>query len=384
MASDRKLKAIGVTFSGAADEVRGRVEHIHRWLEQYAEVGLQRGWNVTIHTSASQSARVSAKALTRAIDRATNGAPFLLMAIGTDPERPVSTFTWLADQPFPPGTTQLSFDGSLEAPAVLNLEEWRELALALATSSMATQGGVSTPAMPEQYRSTMTEMERRAIGLGPNGLKRYLRQPHWAVWLTSGHLEVLGGRDRVAREAPVYRALQRGSGLWLELTADPLDIPDATWARWEEYLGPLVPTEEAVRQADPPQPRTAPVDRPTVADSYADFVGPALPAKWLPTGYDSLGIHVHLSRAPSAKAAQALNRAVWAWYEAGAHGGFPGGGFHDLVGPWWDPSAAHWTVDLGFADAEASTNDLLQRLAGWSATWDTPVRVVQFGIETDS
>jgi hypothetical protein len=40
-------------------------------------------------------------------------------------------------------------------------------------------------------------------------------------------------------------------------------------------------------------------------------------------------------------------------------------------------------VDLGFADREIGTNDLLRRLAGWSTTWNQPVRTVQFGIEDD-
>jgi hypothetical protein len=312
-----RLSAIAVTFSGPAEVVLANVGAIRAWLEDYAAFAHERGWTVTIQSNQS-ALRYSKPNLARALARATGGAGrWLVLGVGADPDHPVSSFTWRPSQRFPRGWSAIDFATQFDEPKLLRYEQWRDHALRLGESSGVVQGLAITPAMPERYRYDMTPMEMRRIALGPKGLKRYLRQPAWALWLTECHIDALGGRDRLRREAPVHLVVERERGMWVELTDDPLEIPVGRWTEFEAYLAPVLANEEQVRAADPPNVPEAVVVRrqpiggqPTLDDAYPNYTGPPTSAIWMTTAEDSLGIHVELGEGPSDRAADSLNRAI--------------------------------------------------------------------------
>ena len=67
---------------------------------------------------------------------------------------------------------------------------------------------------------------------------------YWAVLLTSGHIEKLGGSKRVLREAPCYRA-ERLDGarpaIYCQLTENPSQITGEGMIAWREFLLPVLP-----------------------------------------------------------------------------------------------------------------------------------------------
>lgn len=176
------------------------------------------------------------------------------------------------------------------------------------------------------------------------------------------------------QEAPAALAFPRSGGVWLELTASPWDVPDAALDRLEAYLAPILPSLRRLRAADAPPLRRSAGGVVTPADAYAGHRAARLAWEWTGRGDgDSVALTLRCAETPSPEAAAALDRAVAAWYDAGAAEAFPGGGFHYLSDIQWDGTVAHWWVDVGFAEVEPAVNDLARRLAGWSAAWSCPV-----------
>src|SRR5581483_1356386 len=82
---------------------------------------------------------------------------------------------------------------------------------------IAERSGLSVGLLlsPEPRRGRLTRhtpLESAASGqgvcFGPRALRRYTWGLGWALWLTDGHLEALGGRARVLRAAPAARVVE--------------------------------------------------------------------------------------------------------------------------------------------------------------------------------
>ena len=61
---------------------------------------------------------------------------------------------------------------------------------------------------------------------------------YWAVLLTTGHLERLGGADRVARDVIHTLDVARGPAVLCVLTRSPLDLDEDRVLAWREFLFP--------------------------------------------------------------------------------------------------------------------------------------------------
>jgi hypothetical protein len=71
---------------------------------------------------------------------------------------------------------------------------------------------------------------------------RYYRGYHWGNILSATHVELLGGAERVAREAPVYKTeLLEDGGMFLQLTEDIENVADDDLRRLKYYFMPILP-----------------------------------------------------------------------------------------------------------------------------------------------
>jgi hypothetical protein len=324
--------------------------------------------------------------------RAQGAGGLQWMGFGTEP-RPGRSFfadsrvtvTWWRDMAHP-DVAEIDVSAQFGEPPHPDVAEIVALCREVARGAGLAAGLLLAPDVPRGRRVRFTALETAAIQRGDRfgaaAVRRYLWGVGWAVWLTEGHLEALGGRARVLREAPVANVIESPEGLWLEASASPWDMPDAAWARLEAYLAPLLPTPDNAPALDRPPPAAA-QEPPTESDRYSDYAGPSPPHPWLPSEGVDLAINVHLARRPRAAAARALARALEAWYAAGSQGAYPSGwgadSFHDLRGPDWQGRVARWNLDCGSADPEAAAEDLLRRLGGWSERWGCPITVVRLG-----
>jgi hypothetical protein len=81
---------------------------------------------------------------------------------------------------------------------------------------------------------------------GLRDCERLLRGPYWANLLTTRHLEQLGGRIHVLRNAPVFRAQDlsdaRGDLVYLQLTESLSRVSPTELALFEKFLAPVLPT----------------------------------------------------------------------------------------------------------------------------------------------
>jgi hypothetical protein len=73
-------------------------------------------------------------------------------------------------------------------------------------------------------------------------LARYVRGLGWGMWLGDLLVDRLGGHEKLT-EAPVRRVVERSSGVWLQLTDDPLaPVPDEVMERVGALLKPITPS----------------------------------------------------------------------------------------------------------------------------------------------
>lgn len=74
---------------------------------------------------------------------------------------------------------------------------------------------------------------------------RWVRGYYWALLLTGGHVERLGGEQRFIRTSPcedIVTVDQAGEPVWLcRLTNDPLELTSARMQEWREALEPVLP-----------------------------------------------------------------------------------------------------------------------------------------------
>src|SRR5262249_43453199 len=154
----------------------------------------------------------------------------------------------------------------------LNEMEFVSLCIELAESSGLPQGLLSQADDPWEVTIVERHALRQGVFMGPTALTRYVRGAGWGLWLTADLLGGLGGRNRVARDAPVERVIERPTGLWLELTPSPWDMPPQALARIESFLGPVLPSPAQIKDADSQPVFTPPVLMTLLPDDdYADY-----------------------------------------------------------------------------------------------------------------
>jgi hypothetical protein len=266
---------------------------------------------------------------------------------------------------------------SLNGVPPLSLADFVAFCVDLGETSGLTFGALTRDGMG--FPQAVNEQAfMRGIPVGPTAYARYVCRPGWGLWLTDGHLAALGGRAAVRDQAPVHRVLERPAGLWLEPTPSPWEVPPEAVARLVAYLAPLTPSLEQIQAADP-----APVDAEeeaendeplTAADDYRDYAGALPDYERLEAGYEDDPLNVHLGQPPSAEAFAALRRCVDAWDAATRS-------YSEREGPTVDGLAYRWTGELDWGDT--TEEELLRRLAGWSAAWSCPIEVVRLGFEAE-
>lgn len=220
---------------------------------------------------------------------------------------------------------------------------------------------------------------------------------YWAVVLTAGHLDRLGGADRVVCDAPcdVVQKLDRtsGAGFLCVLTASPLDLDQDRVLAWREFLLPVLRTGypglwENVGVAGTPLGRAVlifendPVvegtrfmlqhghqpRHPVLPTEWADEVeDPEAPTLWCYPGPD-FDRDVHPG---------AVNAIINAWYVIGLHGQLweTPGTLRHATGATWDTDddnveALTWQVDTGTCDPSAAIRLLVVALSDLLATLD--------------
>lgn len=95
---------------------------------------------------------------------------------------------------------------------------------------------------------------------GQRSCAELARGYQWGTVLTAGHLERLGGADRVVRDAPAHevRVFERTEGspaVFIQLTEDIMDVPDDALRALKRYFEPILPktTRPEFRYIGPPR-----------------------------------------------------------------------------------------------------------------------------------
>ena len=127
-------------------------------------------------------------------------------------------------------------------------EAWLELAISGATSTNAVSGAIWLGRLAEP--GPLTERQLRAeVTPIVYVADRYLALGQWGTFLSAAHLATLGGREAVARDAPVHRVLDLSTTehelVFLQLTPDINDATAEDLARLDAYLAPVLLPREA-------------------------------------------------------------------------------------------------------------------------------------------
>ena len=419
-----KRRHLNCVMRGSADVAREHLPELLGWIEGLGRVLRERGLDATLRAGRTSTAIGFAGGWERAA-KAIAAGTLDLLSVQTERSRATGVRVSLAvmgfTDPLWQGVVRVYLDAewgggdsgptrtpppAAEAAAPLSEREFVDWCLAGAEASGTAQA-LLVPHEPPRLVADQTEIERSLLaplmaragrhGFGPLALQRFARGAGWGLWLTEQHIAGLGGRDRVAREAPVARVLDRPAGVWLELTDSPWDAPDEALHRLEYFLAPIIPSADQVVAADPPAlpPKRPP--RVTRADCYPSHAGDPVRPEWLPgrgSAEDDLTLNVHLPRRPAAPAIRAFERLVEAWCADGAEGAFPSdratdepGGFHSRTDLEWEAGSsgvvARWSADVGGADIDYARAivELGRRLAGWTSKYGCPVEAFRVGRE---
>jgi hypothetical protein len=226
------------------------------------------------------------------------------------------------------------------------VQRWVESLERLAPRIGATYGyttlgedlGGKTPlerSLRRGYFKAMSELDTRVRGC------------FWQNLLSRGHVEALGGVERVMRRAPVARAVDLSTDenmlVSLQLTDDLFSMTGDDVDRLAAYLAPVLPVREPVSpdlamhrrvrgRAQPQSPPTKVKRSSTTPDVVVTLV---------------------FRTVPDARTREKLEQTVDGWYQVGITGGF-GAWLHN-IGPITfedERNEAEWACDLG------DTNDL--------------------------
>jgi hypothetical protein len=141
------------------------------------------------------------------------------------------------------GTEVRALSIDLKSPADTAAGLAAELVDALRESALVPgvlTGFVQVDSVPDPYRAVVTDVSR----LADEAFDREVHGYYWAVLLTAGHLEALGGRRRVEQEAPCESVesldTPGGPALLCQLTGSPLAATAEDYRRWSAFLAPVL------------------------------------------------------------------------------------------------------------------------------------------------
>lgn len=101
-------------------------------------------------------------------------------------------------------------------------------------------GFVHVDSIPDPYTELITSQSR----LSDDQFLSEVHGYYWVVVLTAGHIERLGGRERIRRKAPCVSvqplATAQGEALLCRLTDDPLLAGAREYLEWREFLRPVL------------------------------------------------------------------------------------------------------------------------------------------------
>jgi hypothetical protein len=225
-----------------------RGEVILAWLEQLAELLARSAGQPMILTSRPTQTRFSPRAWARA-SKAMLAQEIESVSVGVDLDHGWhAAGHWWWSYPRS-GVSQVFLHDTRARGAIIPPNRFVRVAQDVAAATGLAQGFLWPHPPLSDYFALSRDLRDAGAGLeyGPNALARYARRLGWALWLTDGHLAGLGGRARVRHEAPVHRVAEHEAGLWLELTANPLDVPAEALDRLRQFLAPITPTPEIGR-----------------------------------------------------------------------------------------------------------------------------------------
>jgi len=241
--------------------------------------------------------------------------------------------------------------------------------IAAAEVTGASTGFISSDEPGPAETSYELQIDRdQDLGLAESD--RWLRGVFWCTLLSQGHLDALGGIERVEREAPVARTRRlrgRNGPLLLLQASDDLDGFDAaTLAPLREFLAPVLPPP-SVRPEGPTRPPEPP--RPTPSVEMDDDADGDVTVQ--------LTFRGHLGEDDRA----ALDSLLDAWYLLAVHGIF-GGFVHNMDAPAFeensDTSECVVGIDLGSAGDDA-LQPLVQLLLATADELGAPLLRIRTG-----
>lgn len=114
----------------------------------------------------------------------------------------------------------------------------------LAISNMECVGGLITVDTMEAYKSSSSH--ERYIGLeyifASEKFDKYFRGYSWGNYLSRKHVELLGGIEKIKKEAPVYCVKELSDkGAYLQLTEDIDNVSDEELRKLKRYFQPILP-----------------------------------------------------------------------------------------------------------------------------------------------
>lgn len=224
---------------------------------------------------------------------------------------------------------------------------------------------------------------------GRQRCREWLRGPFWSNILTSGHVDKLGGHERVMQDAPCeVRELLSLEPLYVHLQAtEMLDSFDAEARRQlERYLEPILPARSRIEKLpDSPawlavQETTAahmeevlarlsssentPVPSPPPSSDASAFTAPFPFEIADELDITALRVALEFEERLRPEHRDAIGAKLTEWYETGVAGGW-GGFLHWMSEPWFEDgetgTRAEWTLDLGSA-SDAAVQALLDTL----------------------
>lgn len=121
--------------------------------------------------------------------------------------------------------------------------EYQKL-IEMVISNIACVGGFITVDTMSTYCSFSAH--ERYIGLGymtaSENFDKYFRGYSWGNYLSKKHVELLGGIDKIKKEAPVYLVkMLSDNGAYLQLTEEVDEVSDEELRKLKKYFQPILP-----------------------------------------------------------------------------------------------------------------------------------------------
>jgi len=237
-------------------------------------------------------------------------------------------------------------------------------------------GFVHVDSIPDPYSEVVARVPR----LSDDDFAVEVHGYYWAVLLSVGHLDRLGGGPRVRREAPCTRVEEVGDGsrLLCVLSDSPLAMDAGRVVAWREFLAPVLRSGYPTGWEDVGSQHPTPLSRPlwlfegdpaprattAVLQSGVDTGIAPVPVQWLSSVQDPERPTCWLYPGPDfdrQRHSGVVSTVVRAWFLTGALGRLHDvdGRFHWSSDVTWDTDDAGadalvWQVELGDAPVEAA------------------------------